>query len=75
LMVEQMPKSSKEERLRTALDMHDFGVAIMRQNLRRRHPAADEQEIEAMLIAWLGSRPLLWASGNDLQRPGGGARS
>ena len=45
------------ERLRLALDMFATGEAIMRQNLRRRHPAARDEEIEAMLQAWRLERP------------------
>ena len=45
------------ERLRIALDLHDAGVEMMRQNLRRRHPDVDENEIERLLVAWLHERP------------------
>jgi hypothetical protein len=51
------PVTTPAERLRIALDLHDAGVAMMRQNLRRQHPAASEQEIERMLAAWLRERP------------------
>ena len=40
----------------TAVDMHQFGVAIMRQNLRRRDPGAPPAKIEARLRQWLHSR-------------------
>ena len=45
------------ERLRVALDLFDQGVDLMRQNLRRRWPDADEAEIERRLLAWLHERP------------------
>lgn len=45
------------ERLREALRMHDEGVALMRQNLRRSHPDAGDERIEELLIAWLRERP------------------
>lgn len=45
------------ERLRTALRLHDDGVALMRQNLRRRRPDASEEQIERELLAWLATRP------------------
>jgi hypothetical protein len=45
--------------LRIAFDLFEAGEAIMRQNLRRRHPDASESEIDAKLIAWLGDRPSL----------------
>ncbi|MDP8968935.1 MAG: hypothetical protein M3N52_00155 [Actinomycetota bacterium] len=44
-------------RLRTALALFDDGVALMRQNLRRAHPDAPEEEIERRLRSWLQQRP------------------
>jgi hypothetical protein len=44
-------------RLHAAFEMHDEGVALMRQNLRRRMPDADEATIARALNAWLGDRP------------------
>lgn len=44
-------------RLRLALDMFEDGVALMRQNLRRRHADESDEEIEARLRAWLHHRP------------------
>jgi len=35
------------------LDLFEASIGIMRQNLRRRHPDADEPEVEAMLQRWL----------------------
>ncbi len=37
--------------------MFATGVDLMRQNLRRRHPEADDGEIERLLAAWLVERP------------------
>jgi hypothetical protein len=45
------------DRLRLALSLFAAGEALMRQNLRRRHPEATEDEIEARLTAWLSERP------------------
>jgi len=45
------------ERLRTALALFEAGVEMMRQNLRREFPEADEKEIDAKLAAWLQHRP------------------
>jgi hypothetical protein len=45
------------ERLRFALDMHETGVALMRQNLRRRHPDWSEAQIDERLAEWLATRP------------------
>jgi Rv0078B-related antitoxin len=40
------------ERLRVACELADLGLAIERQNLRRAHPHADDDTIEAILAAW-----------------------
>ena len=56
-MKEMTTESTPAERLRIALEMHDEGVALMRQNLMRRHPDANEQEIERLLTEWLHDRP------------------
>ncbi len=45
------------QRLRLAFDLYAAGEAIMRQNLRRRHPEASESEIERLLVEWLQTRP------------------
>jgi hypothetical protein len=50
-------KRRAEARLRLALEMHAFGVAMMRQNLRRRDPAASPDELERRLVKWLHERP------------------
>lgn len=49
--------SPESRRLRQALELFDEGMALMRQNLRRRHPQATEEEIERRLHAWLRTRP------------------
>jgi hypothetical protein len=45
------------ERLRTALDLCALGEAVRLAQLRREHPDATDAEIEAMLVAWLRTRP------------------
>src|ERR1043165_3693592 len=45
------------ERMRLAIEMHDTGVRIMRQNLRRAHPHATEGEIDALLAQWMRDPP------------------
>ena len=40
-------------RLLEALDLMEFGVALMRQNLVRRYPGATPSEIAAKLDRWL----------------------
>ena len=44
-------------KLRLALEMFEGGVALMRQNLRRRHPTATEAEIDRLLVDWIRTRP------------------
>jgi Rv0078B-related antitoxin len=44
-------------RMEMLFDLYETSEAIMRQNLRRRHPDADEAEIERLLHAWLLDRP------------------
>jgi hypothetical protein len=45
--------SPEAERLRSALDMHDLGVKLYRQRMRREHPDAGRREIESLVRAWL----------------------
>lgn len=49
--------SSLAEAFRNTLDLFETGVALMRQNLRRAHPAADDAEIARLLHEWLMDRP------------------
>lgn len=49
--------SAAAERLRPALALFAAGVEMMRQNLRRQFPDADEREIQERLTAWLRHRP------------------
>ncbi len=44
-------------RLRTAFDLFLAGERMMRQNLKRRHPEANREEIERRLRAWMSERP------------------
>ena len=52
-----MAASTPAERFQAALDLHETGVDLMRQNLRRRHPGESAEDIQARLLAWLGDRP------------------
>lgn len=49
--------SAAAERLRTALALFEAGVEMMRQNLRRQFPDANESEIQERLTTWLRTRP------------------
>ena len=42
---------------RTTLDLFGTGLDLMRQNLRRSHPEAGDDEIDRLLRDWLLDRP------------------
>lgn len=48
---------SPADKLRAALELHEVGVELMRQNLRRRHPDASEDVIDDLLTDGLQTRP------------------
>lgn len=52
------PPEGPADRLRIALDLHDAGVDMMRQRLRRLHPGATGAELEHALRSWLLDKPL-----------------
>jgi|GEM_PF-6744366 len=45
------------ERLLAAIDMMEFGLELMRQNIKRNHPDASEQERSTMLERWQFEAP------------------
>lgn len=49
--------ASIADAFRTTLDLFDTGLELMRQNLRRHHPEAVDEEIERLLREWLCERP------------------
>jgi hypothetical protein len=44
-------------RLRAAFELSELGESIRRAQLRREHPDATEAQIDALLVAWLQTRP------------------
>ena len=52
-----MDPSLAARRFRTAMELFEAGVSMMRQDLRRRFPDADEEEIKTRLRQWLQERP------------------
>jgi hypothetical protein len=48
---------SMSDAFRTTLDLFNTGVDLMRQNLRRQHPQANEDAIDRRLRLWLLERP------------------
>jgi hypothetical protein len=49
--------SPEGARVKAALDMHELGVKLYRQRMRREHPQASTSEINAMVRAWLAEPP------------------
>ncbi len=45
------------QRVRDVFDLHEFGVALYRQRMRRENPDADDVEIDALTRAWLIAPP------------------
>ena len=41
------------QRVRDVFDLHEFGVELYKQRMRREHPAADEAEIASLTRGWL----------------------
>lgn len=44
-------------RLRTALELHELGVQMYRQRLRRERPELSDSALAAEVRAWLRTRP------------------
>jgi hypothetical protein len=61
--------TSAAERFQTALDLFEFGEAMVRQRLRRENPDLSSDQVEARLEEWLLSRPGAEAS-DAVGRPG-----
>ena len=56
-MIGMRSTTSIADAFRTTLGLFDTGVDLMRQNLRRNHPEAGDEEIERLLRDWLLDRP------------------
>jgi hypothetical protein len=54
-----MPSNTQSiaDAFRATLDLFETGLDLMRQNLRRSHPGADDEEIGRLLRQWLLDRP------------------
>jgi len=44
--LERYRQMTGEERLKIALDLHEFACEVAREGIRQQFPASDEQEIE-----------------------------
>lgn len=49
--------TSEAQRVRDALEMHEFGVEMFRQRIRREQPSVDEAQVSALTPAWLIAAP------------------
>lgn len=54
--------------MRSALEMHEFGVQLYRQRMRREHPDAGPGEIDSLVRGWLTAAP----AGGRLRLPSRG---
>ncbi|MBP7777144.1 MAG: hypothetical protein KA371_08460 [Acidobacteria bacterium] len=53
-----MPDSPRViERFRTTVDLWATGLTLRRQAIRRNRPDASDEEVDALLTAWLQERP------------------
>ncbi len=62
------PRADASAAFRATLDLFQTGVEVMRQNLRRRHPAATDEQVARLLQDWLRNRPGA-ESGDSAGRP------
>ena len=53
-----MSDPAVSERFREALRLAEDGIALMRQNIRRRHVDESDEQIADRLDAWLRDRPM-----------------
>jgi len=49
--------SSAADRLRTAFELHEFGVRMQRQRFRRDNPDVSDADLDMLVRAWLQERP------------------
>jgi hypothetical protein len=51
--MDELELARLRKNLLKACELHDMGVAIMRQNLRRQYPDETDEQIRRRLRAWL----------------------
>jgi hypothetical protein len=51
------PQAPEVARLHAAMDMHELGVRLYRQRMRREHPQAARTDIDSMVKIWLAEPP------------------
>ncbi|MGW4767940.1 hypothetical protein ACWEO2_07850 [Nocardia sp. NPDC004278] len=55
--LDNVPEETPGQRLRLALEMHEFGVLMQRARIRRMRPDATDAEVDEAVQIWLLSRP------------------
>jgi len=50
-----MATGTPMENFRIAASLYEAGILLMRQNLIRRHPDCSDEELEQLLLAWMGA--------------------
>lgn len=45
------------EKFKVALQLHEAGVRMHEQTLRRRHPGASDEQIAELVLKWLTRQP------------------
>ena len=56
-LMNEQERNAVSARLELALELFAAGLEMRKQQLRRNHPLATADEIEARLRAWLAERP------------------
>lgn len=69
-MVDADKSSTTGRKLMQALQMHEFGVLMMRQNLKRKYPRDSPDETEKRLSSWLQGHDLMGVHPRDFSPTG-----
>lgn len=62
------PLTTVQQRFQTAIELHEFGVAMVRHRLSRANPTASEEAVDQMLLEWLHA-PRTASHGDGNGRP------
>lgn len=49
--------NTPESRFRAVMELHEFSVRLMEDNIRRRQPQLSEEQVTQHLNKWLRTRP------------------
>ena len=67
-MADTLTQEVAAARFATICALHDFGVAMKRQQFKVQNPQADDAAIHAMLLEWLGHKGRTRPPGIGLRR-------